>query len=106
MKKIIAILFLLILSTPTFAHYDESTIEMYDVDEYMAKKEQLEKEYYYKVENKLPHGSYDSEVTRKHRLWLIEEQEQGRQLEGTRSYYQKRDKAIKEAELNKLKKQQ
>ena len=95
MKKFIAILFLLMLSTPTFAHYDESTIEMYDVSEYMEKKEQLKKEYYYKVKNNLPHGSYDSEVTRKHRLWLIEEQEQGRQLEGTRSYYRKRDKAVK-----------
>ena len=95
MKKFIAILFLLMLSTPTFAHYDESTIEMYDVSEYMGKKEQLKKELYYKTKNNIPHGSYDSEVTRKHRLWLIEEQEQGRQLEGTRSYYRKRDKAVK-----------
>ena len=105
MKQFITLLLLLMVTTPVFAHYDESTIEMYDVDEYEAKWEQLKKEYFYKVKNNLPHGSYDSEVTRKHRLWLIEEQAQGRQLEGTRSYYQKRDKAIKEAELNKIEKE-
>ena len=81
MKKIISILFLLTLTTPTFAHFDESSIILYDVDEYEAKWEQLEKEYYYKVEHNLPCGSYD-EVTGKHRLWLINEQEQGRQLQG------------------------
>mgnify|MGYP004472317931 CR=1 FL=1 len=82
MKKIISILFLLALTTPAFAHFDESSIILYDVDEYEAKWEQLEKEYYYKVEHNLPCGSYDDEVTGKHRLWLINEQEQGRQLQG------------------------
>lgn len=83
MKKFIAILFLLMLSIPTFAHYDESTIEMYDVSEYMGKKEQLKKEYYYKVHNNIPCGTYDDEVEGKWLRWLINEQRQGRQLEGT-----------------------
>ena len=82
MKKIISILFLLALTTPTFAHFDESSIILYDVDEYMAKKEQLKKEYYYKVEHNLPCGSYDNEVEGKFYSWLIDEQEQGRQLQG------------------------
>lgn len=83
MKKIITILFLLMLSTPTFAHYDESTIEMYDVSEYEGKYEQLKKEYYYKVDHNMPCGTYDDEVIGKLHIWQIKEQMQGRQLEGT-----------------------
>ena len=82
MKKIISILFLLALTTPAFAHFDESSIIRYDVDEYMAKKEQLKKEYYYKVEHNLPCGSYEDEVDAKFHSWLSNEQAQGRQLHG------------------------
>ena len=82
MKKIISILFLLALTTPAFAHFDESSIILYDVDEYEAKWEQLEKEYYYKVEHNLPCGSYEDEVDAKFHSWLSNEQAQGRQLQG------------------------
>ena len=82
MKKIISILFLLTLTTPAFAHFDESSIIRYDVSEYMAKKEQLKKEYYYKLEHNLPCGSYEDEVDAKFHSWLSNEQAQGRQLQG------------------------
>lgn len=82
MKKIISILFLLTLATPTFAHFDESSIILYDVSESEAKWEQLEKEYYYKVEHNLPCGSYEDEVEAKFHSWQSNEQAQGRQLQG------------------------
>ena len=91
MKKIISILFLLTLATPAFAHFDESSIILYDVDEYEAKWQQLRKEYYYKVEHNLPCGSYENEVEAKFYSWLSNEQAQGRQLQGVepniRHYY-------------------
>lgn len=82
MKRIFILLLLLFISLPVLAHYDESSIELYDVSEYEAKYEQLRKEYDYKIKNNLPCGSYDSEVITKLHIWLIEEQRQGRQLQG------------------------
>lgn len=82
MKKYIAILFLLMLSSPTFAHYDESEINVYDVSEEMAYKQKLKNEFHERKAKGLPHGTYDTDVLGEYYSWLIDRQKEGKSLQG------------------------
>lgn len=82
MKKYIAILFLLMLSATTFAHYDESEINVYDVSEEMSYKQKLKNEFHERRAKGLPHGTYDTDVLGEYYSWLIDRQKEGKSLQG------------------------